>query len=525
MSLFSDMIDKGRALLSTPKAPTETEAVKRNSFDRADWEAVLNVAPAVGKMQATLEESVDYAADFMADLHAAVFKVEPSVRDAKEMAPTHVANRAVVSQLLAMPEMTTLRQHSTGDLYGSAMALLAIQDTAVEVLAKVHSAAEQAAKEEQQCQQQREERRKQIEEQMQDLQDNPPEEGDPRVEALQAGMDQFGQMPGPANDGVQQAARSAAEGAGQALRIKAREATEELDDEESLMFAFGVDPGTLQQMDVAQRMALAEKLRNNRLAQFAKLLGQFKAVQQAESRKRVVNAASEVHNITTGDDIARIATPELLNFADETLEDLMWARWSEQQLVINDVRGKENLGQGPIIAVVDESWSMSAQDVAGGTREAWSKALALALCDQAKRRKRDFIYIGFGSPTEQYVVEFLGGNTPIDKVIGMTEHFFAGGTHYEKPLLMALKIATERSEVRDQQRPDIVFITDDQYGSMDEEFMHAWNTAKDKTSLKCYGIAIGCSVGAALAAVSDNVREITALVSDPQAVGDLFRTI
>jgi uncharacterized protein with von Willebrand factor type A (vWA) domain len=538
MSFLSDLIDKGKDLLSwEQKPPNETEAVKRNSFDRKDWERVLEAAPTIKQMQANLEKTVDYADDFMADLHAAVFKVEPTVRGSDEMKPTHVANRAVMEQLLDMPEMQTLRQHSTGDVYGSALAMVAMQETAVETLKRVHSAAEEAAKAEEERQQEREKRQQEIEDQIKDLEANPPPEPlppgaqgpeappDPRVEGLKTQMDQFGTLAAPSNGGVQQAAQNAAQGMENKLRSAAKKATGELDEESTLMSSFGVEPGDLQRMDVRERMALAKRLANNRLAKFAKLLGQFKMVQQAESRKRVVNAASEIHGMTTGDDLTRMATSELLNFADESLEDLMWLRWSENELSIYDVRGKENQGQGPIIAVVDESGSMNATDVAGGTREAWSKALALALCDQAKRRKRDFVYIGFSSQGQQHVIEFPGGQTPVHKVIEMTEHFFGGGTNYEKPLQMALDIMEERFDALGKARPDIVFITDDAYGSMNPEFMHEWNRVKDKTSLKCYGIAIGCDSSGALAAVSDNVREISALVSDPRNMADIFRTI
>lgn len=538
MSFLSDLIDKGKDLLSwEQKPPNETEAVKRNSFDRNDWERVLEAAPTIRQMQSTLEKTVDYADDFMADLHAAVFKVEPTVRGADEMKPTHVANRAVMEQLLDMPEMQTLRQHSTGDVYGSALAMVAMQETAVETLKRVHSAAEEAAAQEEQRQQEREKRQQEIADQLADLEANPPPEPlppgaqgpelppDPRVEGLKTQMDQFGSLAAPSNQPVQQAAASAAKGMENKLRSAAKKATGELDEENTLMSSFGVEPGDLQRMDVRERMALAQRLANNRLAKFAKLLGQFKMVQQAESRKRVVNAASEVHGITTGDDLTRMATSELLNFADESLEDLMWLRWSESELAIYDVRGKENQGQGPIIVVCDESGSMSCADVAGGTREAWSKALALALCDQAKRRKRDFRYIGFSSYGQQRVVDFPGGHTPVSKVIEMTEGFLNGGTNYEQPLRMALEMIEKDFDGLGKPRPDVVFITDDAYGSMDADFMHEWNRVKDKTSLKCYGIAIGCDSSGALAAVSDNVREITALVSDPRNMSDIFRTV
>ena len=538
MSFLSDLIEKGKDLLSfEQKPPTETEAVKRNSFDRADWDRVRKAAPAIKAMQSRLEKTVDYAGDFLADLHAEVFKVEPIVRDAEEMKPTHVANQAVMRQLKDMPEMTALRQHSTGDVYGSALAMLAMQDTAVETLKRVQSAAEEAAKAELERAEQREKLKQEIEDQIKDLEENPPPPPLPpgtqgperppeiRCGGLQTKIDQLGSLPQPHNANIQQAAQQAAQGMDRKLRSQAKAATEELDGEETMMSAFGVEPGDLQRMSVQERMKLAKQLANNRLAKFAKLLGQFKTIQQAESRKRVTNAASEVHGITTGDDLTRMVPSEYLNFADKSLETLMWLRWSESQLDIYDVRGKENQGQGPIIAVVDESGSMGCEDVAGGSREAWSKALALALCDQAKRRKRDFVYVGFASRGEQHVIEFLGGQAPVAKVIAMTEHFFNGGTNFEEPLRLALKIIEEKFDAQAKPRPDIVFITDNAYGGMDPKFMHEWNRVKDKTSMKCYGIAIGCQAGGALAAVSDNVREITQLVSDPSTMSDVFRTI
>jgi uncharacterized protein with von Willebrand factor type A (vWA) domain len=111
------------------------------------------------------------------------------------------------------------------------------------------------------------------------------------------------------------------------------------------------------------------------------------------------------------------------------------------------------------------------------------------------------------------------------KVLMMTEHFFNGGTNFEQPLTLALKVIEEQFEKQGKPRPDIVMLTDDQVGTLNKDFMHNWNRVKDKTSLKCYGIAIGCGYSGALDAISDNVRSITQLVSDPANVGDLFRTI
>ena len=107
----------------------------------------------------------------------------------------------------------------------------------------------------------------------------------------------------------------------------------------------------------------------------------------------------------------------------------------------------------------------------------------------------------------------------------MTEHFFSGGTHYEKPLRMALQIIEEQFDTEAKGRPDIVFITDDAYTTIEPSFLAEWNRVKAKASIMCYGISLGCDMSGALQAVADNVRSVTALVADPGNLGDIFQTI
>lgn len=523
MSFLSDLIARGKDMLGLEqKPPTETEAVKRNAFDRQDWAKAKDLIPAVRDATSTLKESVDYVDDFMADLHAALYRIDPSVRSAQEMKPSHVPNRSVIEKMLAMPKVQELRQHSAGDMYGAAMAMSAMSEVVSETLTRAQSAADEAAKAQQEAQEKRDQQAGEIQELMAQAEAS----GDPtgeQGEALSAKLDQFDQLPQPDPQATQEAAQQAIAGQENKIGLAAKKATDDLDEEGELMAAFGVGPGELQNMDARERFSLAQNLRTNRLAKFAKLLGQFRKIQKAEERKRVTDVASEVHGVTQSNNLLRMTAGEYLNFADPTLELLMWLRWSEHQLNTYDVRGKEYQGQGPIIAVVDESGSMGATDVAGGSREAWSKALALALCEQARKRNRDFIYIGFSSAGEQHVIQFPGGKAPLESVLKMTEHFFKGGTNFEQPLRLALAEIKARG---DKPKPDIVFMTDDAYGAMDPKFMHEWNKTKDNLSLKCYGIAIGCNIGLALDAVSDNVRAITDLVdSDPRKMADLFRTI
>jgi uncharacterized protein with von Willebrand factor type A (vWA) domain len=458
----------------------------------------------------------------MGDLHAMFLKTDPQIRDVKEMDPSRVANREVLAHLLDLPEVQSLRQHSKNDRYGSAMAMLAVQDAVTESLTRAQSAAQEAEEKRQEAERQQQERADALAEALAQAEAGQGDPGD-----LQAKMDQFANTPAPDPSGVEKAAQQAAESAENAVRNAAQKATDDLDEEAAIMSAFGVEPGELQNMSAEERIALAQLVRGNRLAEFAKLIGQFKRVQRAESRRRVKDAASETHSLRTSNDLPRMVTAEWLNMADPILEELMWLRWLEHNLLTTDVHGRERQGQGPVIVVCDESSSMLATDVAGGSREAWSKALALALLDQARQRKRDFVYIGFSSlQNTPRVIEFPGGNSSIEKVLEMTEGFLGGGTHFEKPLMLALDHIVKRG---DKPRPDIVFLTDDEYKeakALPPEFLTKWFKVKDRMSIKCYGIQIGCAMSGSLEAVSDNVRSITSLVdSDPRAVGDLFRTI
>lgn len=533
MGLLQDLIMRAKSVLDDPPPPTARHVVEANSFDRQDWQEVQEQSSTIRQEVEELSEQINYAPDLMADLHAGLYKVAPRMRHETEMAETHRVNHAVMSEVLKTPEVKTLRQHTVGDKFSAAMGMQAVQSQVVETMQRVREAQSEAQRAADDAAADAEAKKAAVDEWLKaaaEAEANPNGPLDPEgiANGLSNAMDQFDgakQAAEEAQEAAQQAGQQAAKDGMQQVRSAAKQATEELDQQQALMSGFGVDDGEVQRMSMQERLELARKLKDNRLAQFIKLLGQFKAVQRAESRKRVVNAASEVHGITQSNELSRMVAGEYLNFADESLQTLMLLRWAEHQLNTYDVRGKENLGQGPIIVVVDESGSMGAADVAGGTREAWSKALSLAMLDQARHRKRDFVYIGFSSAGQQHMVEFPGGVTNLEKVITMTEHFFGGGTHYEAPLMQALKYIEAKYDERQLERPDIVFITDDDYCRISDDFVKEFHRVKDKTSIKVYGIALGCSSSGALAQLSDNVREVTELVSDPRKVGDLFRTI
>jgi uncharacterized protein with von Willebrand factor type A (vWA) domain len=166
----------------------------------------------------------------------------------------------------------------------------------------------------------------------------------------------------------------------------------------------------------------------------------------------------------------------------------------------------------------------STVDAKGNTREMWSKAITLALADQARRGKRDFHYIGFSSSGQQWQMDFPGGETPLDKVRTFVEHFFNGGTEYTRPLTMAMDVCQAAAD-EGRRMPDIVFITDDDC-SVPMTFVEKFREARDRLGITSYGIQIGgSSLRANMPLLCDKTIDLSQVNSDPEGMTELFRTI
>lgn len=544
MSFLGDLLEKAKDWLDdTPSVPTATDVVPRDRFDEAQYTDVRQAVPVINTMITDLSRKHDYVEDFMQDVHNVFTQGDPQIRDVEDIAPTHVPNQVVINELAKLPEVQQMRASTRHDPYAGAMATVSMKSQLTQLVerttearqkAQEQQAAQEAARQAAQAAQQALQQAQQLQDQV-TMDENgipDPSQQSQASSAAQVAEQAFNaaqQAAGQAlaaREATQQAAHQAAQGMRADLRAAAAKASQEQEEEDQLMRAFGVDDGELRKMPFDERMSLAQRLKTNRMAKFAKLIGQFKALQAAESRRKVKHAPDEINNIVLGDDLTRLAPSEWISLASDELEDDFWLRYVNRQILCYDLIGTERTGQGPIIVVCDESGSMEYNTVQGGTAEAWSKALSLALCEQARSKNRDFYYIGFSSQRQQWTVKFAEGKAKLTDVIEMTEHFFNGGTHFEKPLLDALEIVERYNDV-DGKKPDIVFITDDDYGSSDEAFMHRWNRTKDKYDLRCFGIAMGgAGTGGMLEAVSDNVRSVEGMTdSDPRVVADLFRSI
>jgi uncharacterized protein with von Willebrand factor type A (vWA) domain len=520
-------------LAQSPPPPGATGAVVADRFDAMSWQEVYEQADALRDLADELTERYDYTADLLRDIYLAAYKVTPQLRGREEMDTSRVPNHQIVAAMMNAPEYEDLHRETSGDPYAAAMAVLSQADALRRMLEDSRTAREHAqqAKDAQDAEQEAAEALAEALAQATGAADengNVPEE---EAEAVRQAADRADAAGQEAEDAAQRAAQSLAQatpGIRTAVRRALDEAVEEAQEEAALMRAWGVGPGQLERMPYAERAQLAERLRSGRIGQFAELIGRFRQMAVGERDRRVENAPGELVGITLGDDLTRVVPSELAHLGIPALRAVFAARYAEAQLMQYDSRGEQYTGQGAIIACIDTSFSMSVPVGSGVTGEAWAKACALALLDQARAARRDFVGILFSSENEVSVHPFPASQ-PVDiaDVIAFAETYYGGGTDFEAPLTVAVDQLD--SEFNDDGRPrgDIVLITDGEC-DVTEDWMRGWNDARHLLGFRCFGIAIGARTpaepGSVLDALCDNLRTLDDLTDTRQAA-DLFRLI
>jgi uncharacterized protein with von Willebrand factor type A (vWA) domain len=477
-----------------------TDAVPFDRFDKAMWDEVREDSTALDEMVGGLRKTYDYVEDFTQDVFNLLAKGDPELRTRDEMRATHIPNRQIVQDMASLPELQRLRNFTVADNYASAMGMLSLKKPLHTALERAKELREQA-----QAAQQARERARDAAEQAAGA------PGDPN---LQQAADEAAQQAQEMSDQLQAEAEATSAGLRNGLRQSLNDAAEQAEQENETALQYGIDPGSLQRLSFKERAALAQRLSGEKLRQFAQLIGAFRQLASAEYRRRVTDAADEAVGVEFGNDLTRLTTQELINLASPETEDDFWRRYVEGGLLIKRLRGREREGRGPIIVVADESGSMD------GPGEMWAKGLALALLDQARRQKRDFHYIGFGSEYEGLrEFSFPAGRVNQLDVLDMAEGFLNGGTSFDKPLRRALDLI----RASDKARPDIVFITDGQ--APVPAFIDEWTESRRRLTAKCFGIYVTSGHGgmpAVLAQIADDLRTVADL-TDVQQVRDIMR--
>ncbi|RKN45038.1 VWA domain-containing protein [Streptomyces hoynatensis] len=494
---------------TTPGRSGEPAAVAADRFDRITWRDTLEQSAGLREVAEELNGRWPHAGDLLADAFLAAYQSRPRLRERAEMDPALLVNHRIVTALVESPEFAALRRETAGDPYAAAMAVLAQAAALRRLLRRLHPEPERARQS-----------------------THAPQAAHDAASAAEEAEGNAAQAAGNTAGNAPEGAAGALATAASALRAEARgaaaRAAEAVREEAALMRAWGVGHGELQRMPFGRRAELAERLRSGRLARWAELIGRFRQMAGGERARKVENATGELIGVTLGNDLSRLIPSELTGLGLPGARAVFAARHAAGELMLYDSRGEQPTGRGAVIACVDTSHSMYEAGPGGVTREAWAKSCALALLDQARAAKRDFVGILFSSAGRLRVFRFpAAGPAGIERVLEFAETFLGGGTSYETPLTAAGELLREECGGASRTGGDIVLITDDECG-VTEEWMRGWRDTKRLLGFRVFGVAVGAAhaaaAGSVLEVLCDNLRSIEDL-TDVRSAAGLFRTI
>lgn len=532
-----------------------------HTADRADdvvLDGLLAECTALRQLDADLAGHYG-APGLVGDLWRAAYCRQPELLRADEIQPRAQINHALVAAQLGSPEHCELRRTTAGDAFASALAVVCQGPALRRLLRQLDDERDQAEQAQQQADQAA----------AASAAAGPADPGAGDDEQGHGGEGQHdgaedGQGEEQGEDGVADSG-DAAENDAQpdrgetdaaaahraekelqralaaapiraAARQAAQDAGEQLDDVCGRAAAWGLD-AELQRLSADERMRLADRLTSGKLREFADLIGRFRQLARAQRSRRVEHVRGEYVGVTLGDDLGSLIPAELANLAVPALRADFAARYAEQRLMVYDQRGDDHEAQGAIIALIDCSWSMQdpfTMTFAAGatppgdqavTAEAYAKALALALLDQARaaRPVREFAAILFDERVDK--VFRYPAHQPLDHAhrIELAERFSGGGTDFMAPLEEAVKLLAAEHNATGRQKADLVLITDGD-AWVSGQWVEQWWTHKRQLGFRAFGIEIGRGGSPAVAAICDDTRTIADL-TDTHATAELFRSI
>lgn len=510
------------------ETPKSIEVVRLDAFEKDMLGDIRDDIPALKDLQDEADLTVMHAPELVQDLNALFWKDDPQLRRESELDTSAILNRVAVEAIRNNPATDDLRRYTTYDSYATALATVSVSDQVIEVITK-HA-----------------ERLRELEEQKPqpkpkgDGQKNPDgeygqssedgdEEGDEGNEPGGDPGDGEGENDGTnempddvTEDGMSQEewdqafddfVNQATADMGQAVAGAIGDSLNERSEEEATILSYGLDPGEVKRMDYEARRKLMQRLARSRMARWRDQIGRFRFTAKAEQSRKVEHGRDELYTFTLGRDPAEVVPSEFAMLASPSLKPIFMRKFAEGQLLSQKWRGKQKVGDGPIIVLLDSSGSME------GAREGWSKAVCMALMEVAKKDNRAFTTIIFSSAQPPHKQMKRVDGTDLEAMITVGELFYDGGTNFDYPVMEAINILTHEKE---HQKSDIVIITDGECNMAPE----TWARIEEEKAkgLRIFGIDLGGGRTPVLERMCDNVRFISDL-KDPNTVADLYQVI
>ena len=213
----------------------------------------------------------------------------------------------------------------------------------------------------------------------------------------------------------------------------------------SILQAWGDGSGEMK--NTPANRELLNYVRNSEMLQkIAAYLGRYREILAAKRQNSFAYGRGEKYDIGFGSDINSCLASELALLGAPETEVLFMRRFQQKKLMQYRKREALTKGEGDMIVLLDES--SSTRLMAG-----WAKAIALALLDVAARGRRKFALVHFSTTTKTDLFE--PGHYQTEDILRAAEHFFSGGTDFERPLKEAMRLLENGFE-----NADITIITD-----------------------------------------------------------------
>lgn len=457
----------------------EAQVLKQDTFDNRKYDEILHQARDLTEIVNGRAPDNPTWTELIQDAYLSLWKARPVLRGQEEVRPSHVVNWLTMDKVMGAGVYDELRTWTRLDDWAAAMGTVSLAVKLAEYFDEQQDLLDKAEEVRQQ--------EEQILASLREMEDRDGQEplSDEEVEEflddLEASLDDLGE----AAEDLGDAAGAQQYGLRQAVSEGMDDALDSAEDLVGLVQNFGTHPGQWERLDPRVRMELAHRLQKNRkLHEIAKMVGRIKRMAVGEWSRRVVHGVDEVYDVTIGSDLEHVLASELTYLADPDAEDVFWVKYLEGTLLNYKLRGTEKANRGAIICLVDNSGSMA------GEQEIWAKGVAMALLEIAKREKRDFYGIHFGSAHELLEWYFPKGDVSLEDALDYAEHFFAGGTDFETPIGRAVDVLETQFRDESATKGDIVMITDGEC-AVSNEWLTRFFNAKEELDFRLYGCLIG----------------------------------
>jgi uncharacterized protein with von Willebrand factor type A (vWA) domain len=474
-----------------------TRVIETDPWDRRGHDRAIKGNRKYASARRRLTKRTKAAPDALADVFMGLVKASPRLLAMSDVAPSHLVNRLVLSEMLRLTSTRRLRGHTVGDPVQATLGCVSLAPLLESIFERL--ALEQESANQVQIQLMALAR---LEGQVADA-----EEAFDR--ALGDGSDEEIEAALAAADAVRDARRSAQSaseeldrqmqalierlesGAGQVsadLHRALGEMADQLQDREATARAWGISPGELHLLSADERLKLAKTLNSERLREIASLFGRVRNLARSDADLAPEGPQDEIVDLELGGDLGRVVASEWLKLGDPVTEMDFFARLADHELLQYAVAGRDELGRGGIIMCVDGSGSMR------GAAELWSKAVMLHLLHEARAQRREMHVIHFSGPGQFVRLSFVEpGDFTAERLIGAAGTYFGGGTDFQTPMAEALAVLADEFARTGRTRADVVFATDDECEVRDE-FMDYYLSEMKRLGARTYGLAMnGCT--------------------------------